>query len=196
MSLSIALMMFAMTYLFHSRKQAREPVWAEGERAVVHPREKLPLSVFVDESFGHHKISATKAMADLNQATCQIVGKTSEQSRADIHIRHEPCSKRNTDHPACTWLDPSTGQIIIQVGRPADTTTSYLIFFHELTHAFGLAHDGTYPVPRDSANTQVFIPITASNAPAHAYRLSLGLYIPMLSDKDTAAMKRRYCPDY
>ena len=200
-SIALALMFaaagfFGIWYL-NKERQNNELVWAEGERSIEHDRKSLPLKVFVDQSFGSaHTESADQAIGEWNRSTCIMMVRTYELELADIHIQHEPCDKdsdRVPNHPGCTWLVPKTGRIIIQVGQPGDVTMSYLIFFHEVTHAFGLAHDGIYRVPEKPENSLLFIPITANNAWEHSYRLGYGQHLPRLSDKDEAAVKKRYC---
>lgn len=194
--LSVALAMFLGIWHLNKERQALEPVWAEGKEAVQHDLAKLPLKVYFDQSFGDHGDSAAQALEDMNDATCTLMAEVPLLEGADIHVRHEPCDKdadKRPNHPGCTWLDPKTGQIIIQVGQPGDITMSYLIFFHEFTHAFGLAHDGIYRVPMKVADSLMFVPITANNAFEHAYRLGR-FQMPRLSDKDEAAMIDRYCP--
>ena len=178
-------------------RKAPELVWAVEKEAIHHSQEKLPLSVFIDEEFGDaHGKSVRQAIVDMNAVGCTLMEEASALEGADIHIRNEGCQKdaeSRPNHPGCTWLDPKTGQIIIQVGQPGNVTASYLIFFHELTHAWGLAHDGVYRVPTRSQDSPMFVPITANNSFEHAYRLGHGLRLPGLSDKDTAALKKRYC---
>ena len=193
---TLAIVMFLGIWHFSQKRQANEAVWATGEAELAHAREKLPLTVYIDLSFGAHRDGLTKAVELTNKATCTLMVEVSKPAGVDIHIRHTGCSKdadRQPNHPGCTWLDPTTGQIIIEVGQPGDLTTSFLIFWHELTHAWGLAHDGVYRVPRRVEDSSMFIPITANNAPEHAYRLGHGLFLPRLSDKDTAALLDRYC---
>ena len=197
-ALPLALIMFLGIWHFNKKRQANEAVWAVGEGELVHKQEKLPLTVYMDQSFGDHGDSATKAMEDMNAATCNLLVEVPDLQGADIHISHEPCDKdadKKPNHPGCAWLNPKTGQVVIQVGQPGDITTSYLIFFHELTHAFGLAHDGVYGVPMKVADSAMFIPITANNAHEHAYRLGR-FQMPRLSDKDEAALKERYCVNF
>jgi hypothetical protein len=196
-AIQVAVVMFVAVWYLNSHRQAAELVWAEGEQAVEHELSKLPLRVYLDQSFGEHGDSAAKALEDMNDATCTLMVEVPLLEDADIHIRHEPCDRNaesGANHPGCTWLDPKTGQIIVQVGQPGDITMSYLIFFHELTHAFGLAHDGIYKVPEEAADSLLFVPITANNSFEHAYRLNHGKHLPRLSDKDEAALKTRYCP--
>jgi hypothetical protein len=197
-ALPLALMMFVSVWHFNKKRQALEPVWASGEAELSHRPENIPLTVYLDQSFGDHGDSAAKAMEDMNAATCTLLVEVPDLQGVDIHIRHEPCDKdadKKPNHPGCAWLDPISGQVIIQVGQPGDITTSYLIFFHELTHAFGLAHDGIYKVPMKVEDSAMFVPITANNAHEHAYRLGR-FHMPRLSDKDEAAMKTRYCGNF
>lgn len=197
LGISLALAMFLGIWHLNKKRQALEPVWASGEAELSHDRASLPLTVYLDRSFGDHGDSAAKAMKDMNAATCNLLVEVPDLQGADIHIRHEPCDKdadKKPNHPGCAWLNPLSGQVIIQVGQPGDITTSYLIFFHELTHAFGLAHDGVYKVPMKVEDSVLFVPITANNAHEHAYRLGR-FHLPRLSDKDEAAMVERYCSD-
>lgn len=196
-ALPLALGMFIGIWQLNKERQANEAVWSEGAWEIEHDLKKLPLKVFIDKSFGKaHIESAEQAIKDWNGATCTMMVRTYDLELADIHIRHEPCDKdadKKPNHPACTWLNPKTGQIIIQVGQPGDVTMSYLIFLHEDTHAWGLAHDGIYRVPEKPEKSVMFIPITANNAWEHSYRLGAGFHLPRLSDKDEAAVKKRYC---
>lgn len=196
--LTVALAMFLGIWHLNSKRQELEPVWATGEGELRHELSKLPLTVYVDPEFGKaHGESVAQAIRDMNAIGCTLMVEASDPSGADMVIRNEGCDKNAAtvpNHPGCAWLDPKTGQVIVQVGQPGDVTTSYLIFFHELTHAFGLAHDGVYKVPERAQDSLMFVPITANNAFEHAYRLGSGFHLPRLSDKDKAAMKARYCP--
>ena len=196
-AIPLAIGAFFLVWHLNSKRQELEVVWAEGENALHHPKELLPLSVFIDEEFGDaHGKSVRQAIVDMNAVGCTLMEEASALEGADIHIRNEGCEKdaeSRPNHPGCTWLDPRTGQVIVQVGQPGDVTTSYLIFFHELTHAWGLEHDGVYKVPARAKDSRMFVPITANNSFEHAYRLGHGLRLPGLSDKDTAALKKRYC---
>jgi hypothetical protein len=196
-ALPLALGMFLGIWHFNKKRQENEAVWATGDQSVSWEKKDLPRTVFVDESFGKaHIESAEKAIKEWNDSTCVMMVRTYEPSGAGIHIRHEPCDKdadSEPNFPGCAWQNPSTKQIVIQVGQPGDVTMSYLIFLHELTHAWGLAHDGIYKVPEKPADSQMFVPITANNAHEHSYRLGAGFHLPRLSDKDEAAMKKRYC---
>jgi len=194
-ALPLALVMFLGIWHFNKKRQANEVVWATGAEAVEH--KGLPLTVFIDESFGDaHTESIEKAIGDMNGETCTLMVTVAELAQADIHVRHEPCSKdadTRPNHPACTWRNPNTEQIVIQIGQPGDVTMSYLMAYHEFTHGWGLAHDGVYKVPEEAADSLMFVPITANNSFEHAYRLSHGFHLPRLSDKDGAALKGRYC---
>ena len=195
--LSVAAGMFILIWQLNKKRQALEPVWADGERTIEHNLAKLPLTVYFDEEFGPaHGESVLQAVKDMNAVGCTLMVPVPSLEGAAIHIRSEGCEKdaeSKPNHPGCTWLNPATGQIIIQVGQPGDVTASYLIFFHELTHAWGLAHDGVYKVPERPDDAPLFIPITANNSFEHAYRLGQGKHLPGLSDKDRAALKGRYC---
>lgn len=194
-ALPLALMMFVGIWHFNQKRQALEVVWATGAEAVEH--KALPLTVFIDESFGEaHIESVEKALSEMNRETCTLMTTVEELAKADIHVRHEPCSKdadTKPNHPGCAWRNPQTEQIVIQIGQPGDVTMSYLIAYHEFTHAWGLAHDGVYRVPEEAEDSALFVPITANNAFEHAYRLGFGFHLPRLSDKDSAALKERYC---
>jgi hypothetical protein len=196
-ALPLALMMFLGIWHFNKKRQALEATWAAGDAEIVWEVKDLPRTVYIDESFGDaHIESAEQAIEDWNDSTCKMMVRTDDLAIADIHIRHEPCDKdadKKPNHPGCAWVNPRTGQIVIQVGQPGDVTTSYLIFFHELTHGWGLAHDGVYEVPEEAADSLLFVPITANNAHEHGYRLSHGKHLPSLSDKDKGAVKGRYC---
>jgi len=185
-------------YSMHHRETLHEPTWDERGIAVEHRRGDIPLSVFVDRSFGgDHVASAERAISSINRdAGCTLMSPIYLLDNADIHIRHEACdegSEFQPNHPGCTWSNPSRERTIIQVGQPGNTTTSYLIFYHELTHAIGLAHDGVYVVPGRGDESLMFVPITANNAHEHSYRLGIGKHLPSMSDKDRSVLKQRYC---
>lgn len=188
--------MFLIGYLYE-KKTENEPTWAADDKDIVWEKKDLPRTVFIDESFGRaHIKSAEKAVKEWNDSTCVMMVRTYELEHADIHVRHEPCDKdadKQPNHPGCAWLNPRTGQIVIQVGQPGDVTMSYLIFLHEFTHGWGLAHDGIYKVPAKPEDSRMFVPITANNAHEHAYRLGTGFHLPRLSDRDQSAVKKRYC---
>lgn len=194
MGLIAAFAMFVIIANLNLSREESELVWANGDRAISHKPEAIPLSIFVDSSFGSaHTESLLEAVDGINMVGCTLVIVVPNLDAADIHIRHEACD-RSSNHPGCTWLNPASGQIVIQIGQPGNVTMSYLLFFHELTHAFGLAHDGVYPVPDKSYDALTFVPITANNAVEHAYRLDQGKLLPGLSGKDSAALSSRYCP--
>lgn len=193
-SLVIAFIMLFIVVSLSSSRQKNEMVWATGEKEIKHSFADLPLTVYADSSFGDaHMESILMAINDMNAAGCTLVVIVDEPKEAYIHIRHEPCD-RVSRHPGCTWKKKTSNKIVIQVGEPGTVTMSYLLFFHELTHAFGLAHDGVYPVPDSSSDALIFVPITANNAFEHSGRLGQGKLLPGLTGKDSAALKKRYCP--
>lgn len=194
LALTLAAAMFALAWRLHRERAAAEAVWATGAQAVEWPLEELPIRVWGDPEFGSHLRSLSQAVTDINQAAgCILLAETPSREIAHVEVVNEGCETAE-NHAGCTFRDPTTSRFLVKVGQPGDITQSYLIFYHELAaHVLGLAHDGRYPIPRDPAQAMQFIPITAVNAPEHAYRLGQGLLLPQLSDKDRAALQERYC---
>ena len=193
LGLFLALVGAVLIFLVVSGRQDRELVWAQDEAEMDWRWAELPIKVYVDRDWGAHVGSAMSAMKAMNSgAGCELMAMADNLDDADVHIQYEVCSTGNPDHAGCTWRDRTSGIVVVQVGQPGDVTQSFVVFFHELTHVWGLAHDGYYTVPR-SGSESMFVPITANNAGSHAYRLGRGKRLPSLSDKDKSALANRYC---
>lgn len=195
--LSVVTGMFVMAWWHNQGKQKREVVW--DDTAKLWPR--LPLQVVWNEHvWDEHNSSITKAIAVMNsEVGCRLLEAASGSSWdiTLISADGEPCGDWgglvvDPDHAGQTYRCPD-GTMEIHILQPGNVTQMYLVVYHELTHVLGLAHDGRYPVPERARDAPAFVPITADNAPAHAYRLSQGLRLPTLSDKDRAALSVRYC---
>lgn len=174
----------------HARQQRQEPVWqGNGPPAWM---ALLPLTVRVDPAFGAaHVASAEQAVREVNRV-CPILRLVPYGEPATITIMNEGCVT-SPHHAGCTFLHPEEQTVTIQVGQPGDVTQSYLVFLHELGHALGLAHDGVYPVPDDPRDALPFVSIMADNVAEHGDRLSAGLHLPMLSERDRDALSARFC---
>lgn len=190
--LSVAAGMFVLIWYLNSERQKHEPVWAEGDKAVFWPRPQLPLKVYAPDWEGHTGSvrDAVKTFGEM--VGCTLMVMTNRADDADITILNEGC-ETGPNHAGCTFYDPAKKKALIKVGQPGDVTQSYVIFYHELTHAWGLAHDGVYPLPQPGEKPALFVPITADNAGAHSNRLGQGALLPALSDKDREALWKRYC---
>lgn len=190
-------MLFVTVWHFNGKRQEREAVWAQGTSEVRIDLDRLPVPVYIDKAFGDaHEKSIRMAIGDMNDVGCQLMVVVADIGDADVHFINEGCdynSSSEPNHPGCTWFDAPRGLSVVQIGQPGNVTTSYLIAFHEATHVFGLAHDGVYRVPEEAEDSLMFVPITANNAPEHAYRMYHGKLLPGLSDKDSEALQNRYC---
>lgn len=169
--------------VLYKHKQAREPVWLEGDQAVQWERERLPLKVWLDPELAESYTNSLKeATGGINtQAGCALLAVTEGKDEADVQIIFEPCEDKT--HAGCAYYSPVLKRGFIKTGHPGDIRQAYILFEHELGHVLGLAHDG-YVAAESRAET---VSVMSDNAPELAGRMV------RLTTKDASALRERYC---
>ena len=162
--------------------QPNEPVWADD--AHWWPYEVLPLQVWLTpELRAEYDVSVKHAIKNWNRSTCKLFEYRTELPEENMFgaviIRLE--SVLDSEKVATTWLriTPAPVRAFIRVHRVQDIRAMMFGFEHELGHVLGLAHD-----PRPFSLMYALVVDLADSSP-----------MPLLTSKDAAAIKERFCKD-
>lgn len=176
----------ALVGVLYHNKQKQEPVWADGEAALQWDKKRLPLRVSLSESLEDgYAASLSSAIAAINtRVGCELFVWKKDDLVVDVRVMHEGCD--DPGDAGCAYYDKAKDQGLVKVGFPGDVTQAYLVFHHELGHLLGLAHDG----PADPETMAVSVSAMADNVASFGSRLDK---LPRFTDKDTQALRDRYC---
>ena len=189
LALGLALAGMYLIGLMHKKAQEREPVWAEGDKAVLWPQDRIPLTVCTIGDLGSYEESVDEAVPILNsyiRAKMFYLGDDDCDITVEMgSIEIDANNPTKDPHPfATSWLKPDNEEsddfdqvCEVVIHQPGDIRKVMVAIEHEIgTHCLGLAHD----------------PFTASLAHVNAVDFSDSWPPPMTTDKDGLALRKRY----
>ena len=189
LALGLALAGMYLIGLMHKKAQEREVTFAEGDKDVRWPQDRIPLTVCTIGDLGLYEESVDDAVPILNSYIREKLFRRGERD-CDITVEMgtiEIDADNPTDEPhpfATSWLKPDNKEseafdqvCVVVIHQPADSRKVMVAIQHEVgVHCVGLAHD----------------PFTASLAHVNATDFSDSWPPPMTTDKDGLALRKRY----
>ena len=129
--------------MLHKAAMQDEPLWAEGEKAVVWEKDQIPLRVCSIGDLGPYQKSLEVAVKTFDAYARFNVVRMAEDD-CDITIE-EGAIEVGSDYDsafATSWLRPEPQLCVIKIHQPGNTGQVAIALMHEFGHCLGLTHDG------------------------------------------------------